>query len=138
MAEIKLQIFSKKVNATVNGKARSFNTYFTKMNLIVVGEEEKGRQIKYVTVKFRKNVDASMIKRGYIICDQKDVNAPFKYEVITNPDGSKVYPTLWIRGYKTYIERVQTHVQNEFITEDEDLDPYAIPDESLPFTDNEE
>lgn len=136
MAEIKLQIFSKKVNTTVNGKARSFITYWTKMNMIVVGEEEKGKLIKSVTVKFRKNVDASMIKRGYIIADEKDINAPFKYEVkeelLDNgvSTGKKLYPTLWIRGFKKYIEEIPTHTQNDFVTEEEsDLDPYVIPDE---------
>lgn len=140
MADIKLQLFSKKVNTTKKGKTINFRTFFTKMNLVVAGEEDKGKQTKYITVKFRKTIDTSKFIRGYLICDPKDVNAPFKYEVTTDENGDTLYPTLWVRGYKEYIEKVQSHVQSDFIIEDDqdELDPYAIPDENdagddLPF-----
>lgn len=126
--ELRIRLYKKVVNIeeVKNGKKlkRSFDTFYTKMNIIVAGEEDKGKQLKWVNVRFRKEVDTKDLKGGYLYLDNKDLNAPFKYEIKVTEDGTE-FPTIWVRGYNRFEPIEVVHSQNEFVSdEDETTEEY--------------
>lgn len=118
--QIKLQLLSKIVR--LKGKA-PFRTYWTTMNIAL---PDGTKAVKSITVKFRKNVNTFNLKRGTLICNESDVNAPFVYEVKEKEDGTKEYPTIWIRGYINYIEKLSSHTQNDFVIDEEETDEIEL------------
>ena len=136
---MKLKIFStQKTTTDNNGKKRKFTAYYTKMNLIVKGEESKGKQLKSVTVKFRKEVNTNGIKRGYLVINNPDnINAPFIYSIEKDEESGKdIYPCVWVRSYDEYIEVLRKHDQSDFDTEEQETTSTTINDvdnKDLPF-----
>lgn len=124
---VKIMIYCGKTHG--DGK-KKFRTFYTKMNLLVKGEEEKGKQNKSVTVKFTSDVNSKNISRGLLTCTVKDVGFPRVYEITEEKqeDGSvkKIYPVVWIRGYKSFEEK-EYDVENPFITDDEETEESEIP-----------
>lgn len=124
---VKIRVYRGK--AIQKGKNK-IPTYYTKMNLLVVGEEEKGKQLKSVTLKFTSDVDSKNITSGLLTCVVKNVGFPRKYEIIDEiqEDGTvkKVYPTVWIRGYKSF-EEIEMDVDNPFVTDEEETEETEIP-----------
>lgn len=114
---IKLLLKSKKKKAS-NGA--NFRTYFTDVMIVVKGEEDKGPQRKTITVKFAEGVKTSDLVRGYLTCDEKDVDLPFKYQVLEK-DGKPSYPIIYIRKYENYEEK-KGQSTIKFITEEETED----------------
>lgn len=112
--ELKILLRSRKVT---KGKIQ-FTTFSTKMNLLERGKEEEGKKEKWVTLKFTKNVDTSMLKRGYIYVLPENLNAPFIYEIKENADGTKEYPTIWVKRIEKYEEESATHTQSDFVVND--------------------
>ena len=108
---------------------KKFPTFYTKMNLVKVGEEEKGKQKCNVTVKFKSDVDSKNITHGLLTCVVKDVGFPRRWEIIesTNEDGvvKKEYPVVWIRGFKSF-EETEMDVENPFITDEEETEEIEI------------
>lgn len=111
---IKLLAIKKVVNS---GKTK-FNTYITKMNLVVKGEEEKGTQEKWVSLKFRKEVTQPN-KSCILICNAKDVDVPSKF-VVVEKDGKKIYPEVWVRAIQEVKELNKKVDQNAFVVDEED------------------
>ena len=135
---MKLRIYSaQKTTTDNNGKKRKFTAYYTKMKIIVKGEESKGKQEKYLTLKFRKEVNTQGIKRGYLIINNlNDLNAPFIYSIEKDEEtGKDVYPCVWVRGFDEYVEELRKHDQSDFITDEEDTKETKIDevDKDLPF-----
>ena len=107
-----------KVSNKKTKDGRSFRSYRTPMNLVVVGEEEKGKQQKDVTVKFTSDVDVKSIKGyGRISLFVKNVGFPNKYEITEDENGNKKYPVVWVRGFETY-EPIDRDVENPFVTDE--------------------
>lgn len=108
-------------------------TYYTKMKLVKVGEEEKGKQLCDITVKFTSDVDSKNITHGLLTCVVKEVGFPKKYEIVDEQqeDGSmkKKYPTVWIRGFKSF-EEIEYDVENPFVTDEEETEEQELPFES--------
>lgn len=140
---IRIPVFSKVVKyIDGKGKERSFRAFTTKMNILVKGEEDKGKQLKYLTLKFRKTCNVDNIKRGYLIVERDKINAPFIYEVKQNisdegVDLGKEYPVVWVREYKEYKEVLSYHRQDDFVglnveneTEETEMNSYAILDDN--------
>lgn len=95
---------------------KPFRAYWTKMKILVAGEEDKGKQLKNVNVSFRKSVNTYNIKRGLIT---GEIDAPFKYEVTTDENGKKKYPCVWVRSVENYVEKIAYHEQSDFVTEED-------------------
>ena len=119
-------------------KTRVFSTL---MNLIVVGEEDKGAQKKYLNLKFRQGIDTSKLVRGYIEIEDtpENINYPFKYEITKDSEtGKDVYPCVWVRtdNFK-YIEVLKkNNHQDLFVVDDEEEEtPEETPE--LPFDDED-
>lgn len=124
-----------------NGKTKKVKArvYSTLMNIVVVGEEDKGPQKRYLNLKFRQGIDTSKLIRGYIeIKDDKEfINYPYKYEIKTNEDGTKEYPCVWIRkdDFKYTEVLAKNNHQNLFVVDDEEETPEESPE--LPFNDED-
>lgn len=137
MKEIKLKVLSKKVEVEKDGKKRSFLRYFAPVKMVVKGEEDKGRQSKQITVKFRQSVQIPNARFFILTCNESDISCPFAYEIKTTDDGKKEYPVCWIRGYQSYEVLsskggLDKHV--EFETEEVEIkDANESDKEDLPF-----
>ena len=130
---VKLLLKSKKQKAS-NGA--TFRRFFTDVKILVKGEEEKGKQRKSITVKFDKSVDTSKLVRGYITCNEADIDLPFKYQ-IQEKDGKPSYPTIYIRKIENYEEkRGQSTI--EFLTEEDETEETNIDDEEVEEVENED
>ena len=107
-------------------EGKPFRAYWTKMKIVVAGEEEKGKQLKNINVSFRKEVNTYGIKRGLIT---GEIDAPFTYAVtIDEKTGKKKYPCVWVRSVEKYEERTAHHDQSDFVTDEE-----ATKETDLPF-----
>lgn len=130
---VKLLLKSKKKKAK-NGA--QFRTFFTDVMIVVKGEEAKGKQKKTLTVKFDKSVDTSKLVRGFITCDEKDIDLPFKYQ-IQEKDGKDSYPTIYIRKYESYEEK-RGKSTIEFLTDEDETEDTVIDDEEVEEVESEE
>ena len=97
-----------KQQTRADGKSK-FRKFFTYMDILVEGEEDKGLQLKSLTVKFDDSVDASKFNRGVITLDENDYDAPYKYKVkeVVDKDGTvkKKYPHIFIKKIVSYEDR---------------------------------
>lgn len=122
---MKLLLKSKKKKAS-NGA--QFRTFFTDVMIVVKGEEEKGKQRKSITVRFDKSVDTSKLVRGFLTVDEKDIDLPFKYQIIEK-DGKPSYPVIFIRKYDAYEEK-KGNSTIEFITEEDETKDTVIDEDN--------
>lgn len=126
---------SKKLN-------RKFPAYKVKMKIVVAGEEKKGRQVKWIDLKFKDEGDnvrkSAEVKRGYIWCKPEEVDTPkklvIKHDEKTNKDK---YPCVWIHSYEKYEPVLVRASQDEFACE-EDATDYSTEEEVEPVTTDEE
>lgn len=134
---LKIKVLSKKKTITTkDGKERTIRDYFTPCKIKVKGEEEKGKQEKYLTVKMTQKVELPKNCNYFVaIVDvaKGHVSIPNIWEVKTNEKTGKIeYPTLWIRGYeKIEILQPKINVDVEFDTDDEDDAEETELDESV-------
>ena len=130
----KLLLKSKKKKAK-NGA--QFRTFFTDVMILVKGEEEKGKQKKTLTVKFDKTVNTSELVRGYLTVDDKDIDLPFKYQVLKREDGSDSYPVIYIHKYEKYQEK-RGNSTITFLTEEDETEETAIDEDEVEEVEDEE
>lgn len=126
---IKIQLLSKDVKS--KDGTRKFRTFFTPVNIVVKGEEDKGAQKKYLTVKFKDGVEHSNLKRGILTCKDEDIWIPYVYEITENQEtGKKEFPTVWVRGYEDY-QVTKSNRQNTCvpILDEVDTDEVVLPTE---------
>ena len=131
---VKLLLKSKKKKAK-NGA--QFRTFFTDVMILVKGEESKGKQKKTLTVKFDKGVNTSNLIRGYLTVDEKDIDLPFKYQVLKREDGSDSYPIIYIRNYSNYEEK-RGNSTITFLTEEDETEDTVIDDEEVEEVEDED
>lgn len=123
--KVKLLLKSKKKQTK---EGRQFRTYFTDVMILVKGEESKGKQRKTLTVKFDKDCpNVSKLVRGYLTVDEKDIDMPFKYQIVKK-DGKDSYPSIYIRNFENYEEKKGSSTI-EFITEEETEETVIDEDE---------
>ena len=96
----------------------------------VKGEEEKGLQEKYLTIKFTKVAEKKLpvdFKRGLFEVKGEDVNFPYIYEVKFNTKGEKEYPEVWIRSFES-ISPVKGKARNtcSFLVDEEETEELEI------------
>lgn len=124
---------------TKDGK-KKFTTYKTFMHLALKGEKKV--EFHQLDLKFREELSdriKNIKTRGYLVCNANDVKAPFVYDVVEK-DGKKVYPVVWIRDFKEYVETPILHDQSSFVTikeldakNDEEDEEDEELDEETPF-----
>ena len=98
MSIIKIKLLSKQVN--INGK--KFRRFFTPVNIVVKGEEDKGKQSKSLTVKFAKSCELPKDTKFAIVSvdtSKGQISLPPIYEVTEDKDGNLIYPVVWLRGF---------------------------------------
>lgn len=128
----KLLLMSK-MQKTKDG--RSFRKFFTSMDIIVAGEEEKGDQEKTLAVRFDKNVNTNAFNRGILVCKDDDVEVPFKWairKVIDKKSGQEKdsYPYVYIKAVESYTPK-KPKSTGRFNLKNEDTDEEQEQD--LPF-----
>lgn len=125
----KLLLMSKQ-QARADGKSK-YRKFFTYMDIEVKGEEDKGLQLKSITVKFDKSIDTSNFVRGIITLDDKDFDVPYRYEVkeevLPNGDVKKRYPHIYIKKIASYEDRKpkstgKFNLMDEAETEETDIE----------------
>lgn len=139
---MKLFIYSTTKSFEKGGKKLSFTSYYTKLDIIVKGEEEKRFQRKSLTVKFiedlamPKGLSRKDIKRGVIEVPDDKISYPYLYEITTTPEGKKLYPTIWIREITSY-EYIPYEFKDKpkFVMEQEQEEDFKDLDET-PFDEN--
>lgn len=136
---MKLKVFSRMQEFKQGNKTIKTKVFSTLMNLIVVGEEDKGPQKKYLNLKFRQGIDTTKIVRGYIEIEdtQDNINYPYKFEIKKDENGKDLYPCVWVRtsNFK-YIEVLKkSNHQNLFVVDEDEETPEESPE--LPFNDEE-
>ena len=130
---LKLLLKSKKKKAS-NGA--QFRTFFTDVMIVVKGEEEKGKQRQSITVRFDKSVDTSKLVRGFLTVDEKDIDLPFKYQIIEK-DGKPSYPSIFIRKYESYEEK-KGNSTITFLTEEDETEETVIDEDDVIEEDEEQ
>ena len=104
MSNVKLLLMSKLENGQNRQKFRKF---FTCMNILVKGEEDKGLQEKTLNVKFKREVNTNGFIRGIVEVKEDKISIPFKWEIkIDEKTGKKKYPTIWIDEIVNYEQRL--------------------------------
>lgn len=115
---IKLKCIAKKVDL---GNGRKFTAYYSPMKLIVKGEEDKGKQVKGITVRFSKECDTKGFTGGFLYVEDDQIYAPFRYEIKQTPTG-KQYPFIYIKKISKFenfkIEKTETPLQDSFELDD--------------------
>ena len=127
---IKLLLMSKQ-QKTKDG--RSFKKFFTSVNVIVKGEEDKGEQRKTITVRFDKVVDTSKFVRGILTVKEDKIELPYKYEIKTViKDGvEKIkYPSIYVKAVESYEPRQpKSTITFNLLDEGEDIEDTVVDDE---------
>lgn len=116
---IKIQI-SRMNRKSKDGK-RKWIEFRTKMNLVVKGEEEKGKQDKWVTVQFDESINTKELSRGVLTVKVADISFPRVYEIKeitdeTTGETKKKYPVVWVNAFKEF-HAVEREIENPFVTD---------------------
>lgn len=100
------------VKTRKDGKGRTFKTFYTFINIIVKGEESKGKQSKAVSIRFKKEVNTTDLKYGYIYVDENKMNVPYVYEIV-----EKKFPTIWVHKINKFEPIIKKLDEDLFIDE---------------------
>lgn len=110
---------------------RKWVEFRTPMSLVVKGEEEKGTQKKWVTVRFDESINTKELSRGELTVKVADISFPKVFEIKeeTAEDGkvTKKYPIVWINAFKEF-RAIEKEIDNPFITDESDTEETEIPD----------
>jgi len=123
-----IKIMITKRNRQSKDKKQKWVEFRSPLMLIVKGEEEKGKQKRWLTVKFGENCETKNLSRGYLTVKVADVSFPKIYEITKDEDGKDKYPVVWINAYKEFRE-VELEVENPFVTDEKETEETEITDE---------
>ena len=129
---IKIFVTSSKKKSK-DGK-RKWIQFRTKMNLIVKGEEEKGKQTKWVNLSFcgkeLSDYANKHVTRGNLHVKVSDIQYPKMYEITEDENGKKSYPEVKIFNEFNFTE-VLKDVENPFITDEEETEENEIVESGI-------
>lgn len=125
---IKIMVTSSK-RKSKDGK-RKWLQHRTHINLIVKGEEEKGKQPKWINLTFcgkeLNEVAMKTVTRGNLYVRVSDIQYPKVYEITKDEEtGKDVYPEVKVFAFKRF-EEVLKEVENPFITDESDTEEVEI------------
>lgn len=122
---VQLLLMSKQAK-TKDGK--KFRRFWTKVLILVKGEENKGKQERSLTVKFDEGVSTKEFVRGLVTCEDKDIDLPYVYQIKKDEEtGKDRYPYIQIHKVAKYEERkpkstIEFCLEDEGETEDTQID----------------
>ena len=125
---IKIMVTSSK-RKSKDGK-RKWLQHRTHINLIVKGEEEKGKQPKWINLTFcgkeLNEVAMKTVTRGNLYVRVSDIQYPKVYEITKDEEtGKDVYPEVKVFAFERF-EEVLKEVENPFITDESDTEEIEI------------
>ena len=124
---IKIMI-TKRNRKSKDGK-KKWTEFRSPLMLVVKGEETKGKQKKWLTVRFGEECETKNLTRGYLTVKVADVSFPKVFEVTKDEEtGKDKYPVVWINAYKEFRE-VELEVENPFITDEKETEEIEITDD---------
>jgi len=128
-SKVQLLLMSKQAK-TKDGK--KFRRFWTKVKILVKGEEEKGKQVKSLTVKFDEGVATKDFVRGIITCEEKDIDLPFVYQVKYDEETKKDrYPYIQVHKVEKYEERKPKSTIEFCLDDEEETEDVTIDGENL-------
>lgn len=141
---ISIKILSKKVTVESNGKKKTFLRYFTRVKMLVKGEEDKGKVSKSLTVKFTQDASKLLPKEARfftvnVTMDQLSCPRIYEVKVEEDKDGNEIkkFPTIWIRGFSDYKELPTKPITDDvdFETEETETEEHeiGITEDNIPF-----
>lgn len=111
-----------------SGNGQKWVSIRTKMNLLVKGEEEKGKQDKWVDVKvYDKAYPDNVLSRGIITAYVRDINYPKVYEITTDENGKKKYPVVKVFAIQGFTP-VELEYDNPFVVNEQETEETEIDD----------
>lgn len=125
---IKIEIT--KLNKKSKDGKKKWVEFRTPMMLVVKGEDEKGKQKKWVTVKFDESINTKELSRGVLTVRVADISFPKTYTITEDEDGKKKYPVVWINAFKEFRE-VEREIDNPFLTDEPDTEEVNIETEEV-------
>lgn len=126
---VQLLLMSKQAK-TKDGK--KFRRFWTRVLILVKGEEEKGKQVKSLTVKFDEGVATKDFVRGLITCEEKDIDLPYVYQIKKDEEtGKDRYPYIQIHKVANYEERKPKSTIEFCLEDEEETDDVNIDGEEL-------
>lgn len=125
-----IKVSISKLNKKSKDGKKKWIEFRTPMMLVVKGEEEKGKQKKWVTVRFDESINTKELSRGILTLKVADISFPKVYEVTKDEDGKMKYPVVWINAFKEFRE-VELEVENPFITDEKDTAECDIDTEEV-------
>ena len=125
---IKIMI-TKRNRKSKDGK-KKWTEFRSPLMLIVKGEEEKGKQKKWLTVRFGDDVDTKNLSRGYLTVFVRDVSFPKVFEITKDETGKDKYPVVWVNSYQEF-RPVEVEVENPFVTDEKETEETEITDDEF-------
>lgn len=117
-------MITKRNHKSENGK--KWVSFRTKMNLLVKGEEEKGKQVKWVDVKvYDKAYPDDALSRGIITAYVRDINYPKVYEITEDENGKTTYPVVKIFAIQNFTP-VELEYENPFVCDEHETEETEI------------
>lgn len=114
---IKLLLMSKLVTKKDGNKFRKF---FTRCKITVKGEEEKGKQLKTLNIRFDAEVKTKDFVRGYLTVEDNNIDMPYQWQIKKDEKtGKDTYPYIYIKKVENY-EEAKSKSTIEFVLTDED------------------
>ena len=125
---VQLLLMSKQ-KKTKDGK-KKFRTFFTRIMILVKGEEEKGKQLKTITVKFAEGVDTKDLNRGLLSCSEENIDLPYQWQVRKDDKGEDSYPYIYVKKIDAF-EPKQPKSTIEFLFDEEETEPLSVDEEEI-------
>lgn len=122
-------MITKRNRKSQDGK-KKWIEFRTPMNLVVKGEEEKGKQKRWINVKFSDDCDTKTLSRGLLTVRVGDISFPKVYEITEDQTtGKKKYPYVYINEYREF-RNVEKEIDNPFVTDESETDETEIDNDS--------
>jgi len=125
-----IEIMITKRNRQSKDKKQKWVEFRSPLMLIVKGEEEKGKQKRWLTVKFGEDVDPKKLSRGYLTVVVANVSFPKVYEITKDEDGKDKYPVVWVNSYEKF-RPVEVEIENPFVTDEKETEETEITDDEF-------
>lgn len=123
---MKQLLLMSKQQKTKDGK-RKFRKFFTRVMILVKGEEAKGKQKKSLTVRFADGIKTDDYIRGILTVEDSDIEMPYQWAITKKDDGTDRYPSIYVKKVKKFEPRlsdstIEFCLEDEKETEDTDID----------------
>lgn len=76
--------------------SKEWDSFYTYKNILVKGEENRGKQEKSLSVIF-DGIDTKNLSSGFLVVRREDLIQPKIWEIVDGPNGQKWYPKIKVK-----------------------------------------